>query len=170
MVEAAVYKKDTIEEFGSIDSVVIRVEPRQVSYSYKFAKEAVAKPFLSIRDTGVIVDTRKAEKLIAQTKKLRKKHLWFLWKMYAPSRAVINSAISVIQYCPSDLFLEGYYVSNYGNGTVALMRRSVNYSITINIGVKSLTYAKLSIADHKLVNAGECPIEKNAVEKLFETL
>ena len=59
---------------------------------------------------------------------------------------------------------------NYGNGTVAMLRRSDNYSTTINIGNQSLTFAKLRISDHEIVNSGCCRIERNAIEQLFETL
>lgn len=170
----AVYKEETLEKFKSIDPLVICVEPhlepRKVNNKYRFEKETPAIPFLSIRDMGVIIDASKADELVLQAKALRKKHFWFVWKMYAPSRQVIDSTVSVIRHCPADFFLEGYKVANYGNGTVALMRRSNNYSVTINIGKQAVSYAKLRLADQQIVNSGSCKIEKNAIENLFETL
>ena len=170
----AVYKEETLEKFKSIDPLVIcvepQLEPRKVNSKYRFETVNPAIPFLAYRDMGIIIDTSKADELVLQARALRKRHFWFVWKMYAPSRQVIDSAVTVIRYCPADIFLEGYKVANYGNGTVALMRRSKNYSITINIGKQAVSYAKLRLADQQIVNSGSCKIEKNAIEYLFETL
>ncbi len=170
----AVYKEETLERFKSIDPSVVcvglRQEPRRVSSRYRFEKVTSAGFLDAISSIGVVIDPSKADELVAQAKALRKKHFWFVWKMYAPSREVINSTVSVIRFCPADMFLEGYYVANYGNGTVALMRRSKNYSISINIGKHAVSYAKLRLSDYKIVNSGRCEIEKKAIENLFETL
>lgn len=175
MVSTAVYKKETIEGFKSIEMLANCLghvtQPRDVSSKYILKKETPAKYFLSVTSNfSVVIDNQKAEELILKLKSLRRKHFWFLWRMYAPSRRVINSAVKVIRFCPSDLFLEGYTVANYGNGTVALMRRSTNYSMTINIGTHAVSYAKLRLADHQIVNSGCCPIERDAIRQLFETL
>lgn len=169
MVTTTIYKPDTIDRFGTIDSISFHLKPRVVNNNFSIEKKTVL-PFLTINNLGVIVNTKKSAELITQAMSLRKKHLWCRWKMYAPSRKSIKSTISVINYCPSDLFLEGFQVVNYGNGTVAMLRRSDNYSTTINIGNQSLTFAKLRISDHEIVNSGCCRIERNAIEQLFETL
>ena len=169
MVAITGIKADTIEKFLSIDSLVIHVNPSHVNSNYRLESNG-AKQFISLDRIEDIIDTRKPSELITQTRALRKKHFWFLWGMYAPSRQVIKSTITVIQYCPSNVFLEGFYVANYGNGTVVLMRRSETYYTTINVGSHSLTYVKLRLVDHRVVNSGSCQIEKNAIEHLFKTL
>lgn len=171
MVATAIYRKETINNFQAIDNLYVAcLGPRVVKDKFRFEKKASAKPFLAVNNMGVIVDARKADELISQAKELRRRHIWFLWKMYAPSRKVIDSTVSVIRYCPSDLFLEGFRVANYGNGTVALMRKSKHFSATINVGSKAVSYAKLRLSDQQIVNSGSCPIERNAIEHLFETL
>lgn len=174
MVTALVYKAESIESFKSINSRAICVEPvtepREVTIKYRFETVTPAKPFLAINKPVVIIDTKIAEELVSQAKALRKNHFWFVWKMYSPSRQVVDSTVTVIRYCPSDLFLDGFKVANYGNGTVILMRRSENYSTTINIGGRAVSYAKLRLSDQKIVCSGTCPIERGAIEHLFETL
>ncbi len=119
---------------------------------------------------GQIVSTGRSAELISQARKLRHRHFWCFWGLRAPDKHVIDSAISVIHYCPSEFLLDGYHVENYGNGTVVMTKRSPNYMISINIGRSALSYAKLNIKDHKVVSSGKCEIESNSVAKLFQSL
>lgn len=166
------YKPESIESFKSIDNLLLSCcyGPRDISNIFRLEKVSSAKPFLAVNTLGVIVDTNKADELISQARNLRKTPFWFLWKMYAPSRKVVDATVSVIRLCPSDLFLEGFRVANYGNGTVVLMRKSRSFYTTINVGSKAVSYAKLRLSDQQIVASGRCSINKDAIRHLFETL
>lgn len=170
MYTSVLFKPGSLESFDTIGADrFLGSAPRAVNH-FTFEKSKPAKPFVSVGVGNVVIDISRTEKLIKEAKALRKSHFWFIWKMASPSKEVIRAAESVIRYCPSELFLNGYQVVNYGNGTVAMIRNNENYLTTINIGAKSLSYAKLRIKDHLLVDSGSCTIEKTAVERLFEVL
>lgn len=167
MTTAALFKHNTIEEFNRFVPSVIMPEGRPVITNYEFDASPVD---YSAMGQGVFVRSANSDALIAQAKNLCKRHIWRFWGLRAPVRSVIDAAVSVIRFCPSELLLDGYRIENYGNGTVVLSKRSPSYMITINIGKSTLSYAKLRIPDHMVVFSGKCDITKDEVTKLFESL
>lgn len=166
MMTAAVYQ-DTIETFNKFNPNAIIPGGRFVAPNYRFNK--VASAYQSVGQ-GIIISSVTADALINQARSLRRRHFWRIWGLRAPDKRVIDTTISVIRYCPSGFLLDGYSVENYGNGTVVMIKRSPNFMTTINIGRSALSYAKLSIKDHKIVASGKCGIEENSVAELFKAL
>ena len=167
MTAAVVYRPNSIESFNGYDFAANITEGRPVVAKYKF--NSSASGYSGVRQ-GVFVNSLRAKTLIAQAKGLRHRHIWRLWGLRAPAKSVVDSTVSIIMFCPSDLLLDGYSIENYGNGTIVMMKRSANFMTTINIGKGALSYAKLSTADHKVVSSGKCIIEKNAVADLLKVL
>lgn len=167
MTSAVVYKKDAAESFNSFNPVFNLSGGRPIKINYRFdSKGDVFKTM----EQGLVVGHVKADSLISQAQRLRHRYFWRLWGLRAPDRRVIESTINVIRYCPSEFLLDGYCVDNYGNGTVVMTKRSPNYMVTINIGKSALSFAKLSIKDHKVVYSGHREIESESIAELFSIL
>lgn len=165
MTTAAIYRQDTTDFFFLCNSKFYVPGGRFVEANYKVN----APSTYAAIGQGACVCSNRAD-LITQARALRHKHLWRFWGLRAPARSVIDSAISVINYCPSEFLLDGYSIDNYGNGTVVMMKRSSKHMITINIGNEALSYAKLCTATHKIVASGKIDINQNAVAELLMNL
>lgn len=156
----------TIEDFNKLDSS-----------QFAFGGRPVTSPFLlGQRETSLYsfrseeyLDYTKSKQLKDDARKLRRLHFW-PWAYYAPKRSVIKATMKVLDFCPSDILLEGFSIANYGNGTIAMIRQTSNYMTTINIGSRALSYAKLRVIDRSVVASGTIMIEKQAVMGLFELL
>ena len=167
MTAVTICKQESLDSFNRFNPNEIIPGGRLVVNNYRF--DATANAYLTIGQ-GVLLRSERSEDLINQARRLRKRHFWRFWRLRAPNKRVIEASISVINYCPSELFLDGYSIDNYGNGTIVMMRRSTNYMTTINIGESTLSYAKLRISDHKVIASGKCAIEKELVSVLFKKL
>ena len=167
MTTAAVISKgEAREAFARFNPKIIMPTPRPVKSDFIF--DAKALTYHDSCQSSIIISRANSQALIEQARNLRRYHFWRIWGLRAPKKRVIEAVVKVIDYCPTELLLYGYSVENYGNGTVVLMKRSENYMTTISVGSTSLSYAKLNMRNHKVVDSGTCSIEMNAVRRLFE--
>ena len=160
--------KDIVFIYPSVPVSELKPIPRPVNTRFKFTDRV--SDFPVVNSTDISLNLTRKESLVSQIRALRRERFWFLWGLKAPQKCVVDAAIRVINYCPSELLLDGYSAENYGNGTIAFMKRTANCMITINVGKSSLSYAKLRITDHKVIDFGRCEIEGKSVAKLFQRL
>ncbi len=156
----------TIDDFNKFDTSQFTFGGRPVTSPFQLGQSETS--LYSIRSEEFL-DYTKSERLKNDARKLHRSHIW-PWAYYVPKRSVIKATMKVLDFCPSDILLEGFSIANYGNGTIAMIRQTPNYMTTINIGSRALSFAKLRIIDRSVVASGTIMIEKQAVMGLFELL
>ena len=173
MSALSIYKQDTFESFRQFRPGVISLQPRRVNssnYVFTFGEDSEFLSSFSAEINLRVLDISAASRLKRQALKLRRIPFWKMHGLRYPYRSVVKAACQVIDFCSSEILLEGFSMINYGNGTVAMIKRTSQFMYTINIGDKAVSYVKLRIANHEIVDSGVLDISKSAIENLFESL